>query len=477
MAPSAREQLPMAMQRSTFYRENVLGTSFELQVSSVRAEDATLCEQQVLAEIGRLNLLLSIYEPASEISRVRTGAPVTSPELGELLSAYELWSQRTGGVINANMAGVISLWKGAQEIPPVEPALATAFAQPGAYNVDALGKGYIIDRAVAVAKKFAPGGLLNIGGDIRVWGEDAWRIGVADPFAPAENAPLLGSFQLRNGAVATSGGYARFVSLGGKNFSHIIDPRTLQPANGLASATIVAADCLTANALSTAANILGLGAAADLAKQFGAWNYLLVDAQGQKENSFALTTIADTATPAAGENKSSSSTSAKDPAPPKLKVAPADGPAWPTNFQVKVNLNLKAPAGGRAKRPYVAVWVEDADKNIVRTITVWGNEWKYLREMDSWWKASDYYADNFTQSITRATRAPGAYSVVWDGLSDLKKPVPQGAYKIFVEINREHGSHGVTASVIQCGAETASAELKATAELDAGKVEFGPKIP
>ena len=479
----ASEQRVLSLHQFGFYHESVLGTSCELVVNSLRPEDACVCEQQVMAEIERLRRLLSIYDPTSEISRVCAGAPVKSAELNSLLSAYAFWSERTGGVINANMGEVIRLWKNAKETAPTPQALVEAFGQPRAFNVDALGKGYIIDRAVETARRFAPGGLLNIGGDIRVWGDNTWQIGVADPFAPAENAPLLGRFGLRNGAVATSGGYSRFVTLDGRRYSHIIDPRTLQPAAEVSSASLAAADCLTANAISTAANILGVGEGVRLAKLSGAWEYLLVNARGQMEGSPALTRIADTGTPQASESKPVATQAAISNAPAAAVVnttaalpsAPADGPAWPTNFQVKIDLSLKSPPGGQARRPYIAVWVEDSKTNIVRTITLWGSEWRWLRELNTWWKVSDKYADSYAQSITRATRAPGKYVVTWDGLNDKKQPLPQGEYKIFLEINREHGRHATESVTIQCGTETTAAEFRVTPESDACKIEYAAK--
>ena len=79
--------------------------------------------------------------------------------------------------------------------------------------------------------------------------------------------------------------------------------------------------------------------------------------------------------------------------------------------------------------------------------------------------------------MTRATRAPGKYTLAWDGLDDKKQRVPQGEYKIFMEINREHGRHLTETVTIKCAAEAQTAEIRATPESDAGKVEYGPKIP
>ena len=467
LATGTNETFPVSLGRFAFQREGVLGTSFELLVGAARADDARVCEQQVLAEVERLRRIFSIYDPASEISRVRAGAPVTSTELEFLFSTYGLWSQRTSGAINVNMSEVIRLWREARDLPPAASALAEAFAQPRAFNVDALGKGYIIDSAVAIARRFAPAGLLNIGGDIRAWGNVDWPVGVANPFAPAENAPLLGRFVLRDGAVATSGGYSRFVNLAGRQYSHILDPRTLQPVSQVSSATMVAADCLTANALSTAANVLGLDEGVRLAKLFGAWEYLLVDSKGRTESTTALA-AGSAAAPATPESPKPGT---------ETPVVPVAGPAWPTNYQVNINLNFKAPPDGRARRPYVAVWVENSNKKLVRTISVWGKDFRYLRELSGWWQAADSYSDAFAQSVTRATRAPGKYVLAWDGLDDKKQPVAQGEYKIVMEINREHGRHLTESVTIKCGAEAQSAELRATSESDASIIEYGPKTP
>ena len=79
---------------------------------------------------------------------------------------------------------------------------------------------------------------------------------MADPHAPAENMPPIAVVRLRGEALATSGGYRRGFEMGGHTVSHILDPRTGRPARQVASASVVAPDCATADALSTAFNVL-----------------------------------------------------------------------------------------------------------------------------------------------------------------------------------------------------------------------------
>jgi thiamine biosynthesis lipoprotein ApbE len=400
----------------------------------------------VCAEIERLRQILSTYDPGSEIRRVMTGGQIESVELHEMLDVYAFWNARTDGAIQMNMGGVIDLWKqgAARGRLPDDGDLCRARVAPYAWNVDALGKGYVIDRAVAVARQISPGGLLNIGGDIRAWGPTAWPIAIADPASPAENAAPLATFELRDAAVATSGGYARYYDVAGRRFSHLIDPRTCQPCDLVASATVIADDCVTANALSTAACVLGAPRGTGLAKTYGRSNWIVT--RGVIGASSGATNEA--------------------------AAAPATA-AWPEGYQVSLNLALKTPTGRKVKRPYVAVWVEDAGGKVVRTVTFWGKQEKYWREMTAWWQAvrGDF---RLARSVTRATRSPGQYTIAWDGKDDAGKALPRGQYTLVVEINREHGRHVGDKIRIACQDKKVSAVMKATAESDESTIEYGP---
>ena len=269
-----------------FHHEGILGTSFDLIVRADRRTAAAQAAQVALAEIERLRRILSAYDPASEVSRLNAadGPMSCSPELFEVLSAYDSWTTRSGGAHNGQLGELIQTWRAAEKsgAPPGEAALARivrSLSMPGwtmnagdrtvtrltthRLNVDSLGKGYIISRAAAAARAAVPalsGFLLNIGGDIFACGQGApdrpWRIGVADPKAAADNAPPLTQVLLADRAISTSAAYERGFTVAGRRYSHILDPRTGFPAEGAASATVVAADNATANALATTLCVL-----------------------------------------------------------------------------------------------------------------------------------------------------------------------------------------------------------------------------
>ncbi len=400
----------------THRRENVLGTSLELLVDGEAAGALNAC----LYEIERLRRILSTYDENSVISEwMRSGESGAIPvELKEVLRAYEHWSEASGGAIAAKL--------------------------DGKWNVNALGKSYIVERALEAARRAAPkarGLLLNIGGDIAATGS-AWRIGVCDPGRWQENAEKLTELVLADGAVATSGGYER-------GAAHLIDPRIGQTARGAASATVVARDAVTANALSTALCVLGREQGRRLVESVPGAECLVVERNGDVWRSSAFARLER-----------------------PIEMRPAAAPAlWPKGQQLTITLTLKTIEGYRVRRPYVAVWAEDLSGKLVRNITVWTEKRRWLPDLFEWWKKSG--SNGGGASVTRATRAPGRYQLLWDGLDDAGQPLPEGKYRLVVETNREHGSYAKESGVIECGAKPATMVLQETGEFEAVTLSYG----
>lgn len=123
-----------------------------------------------------------------------------------------------------------------------------------------VAKGYAVDEAVAVlVKEGIRAGIVNAGGDLRSFGvrpgRGTWRIGVQDP---DDAQGLLGVLGVKDGSVATSGDYERYFEEDGIRYHHILDPSTGRPArSGIRSATVIADDCALADALATAAFVMG----------------------------------------------------------------------------------------------------------------------------------------------------------------------------------------------------------------------------
>jgi thiamine biosynthesis lipoprotein ApbE len=290
--------------RHAYYYEHVLGTSFELTVVASGTTAARRAESAALAEVDRLDTILSGWSSTSELASWTATHDVdvaVSPELADVLHASDVWRLRTGGAFDAAAQAIIVLLRDGSDERSEDDALRELLASlrgplwrvdrragiarrltTHAISVDAIAKGYIVTRAAALAR--AVDGvsevLLNVGGDVQHFGEHFATVGIADPFAPAENAAPLAIVRVRNAAIATSGGYRRGFITHGRRVSHIVDPRTGQPTDHIASASVFAPDCATADALSTAFSVLAPHESVALADSLRDVGCLLVERDG-----------------------------------------------------------------------------------------------------------------------------------------------------------------------------------------------------
>ncbi len=476
-------------ERFSFHHENVLGTSFELHVRSVGAAAAGRAETVALAEIDRLARIFSSYSPDSEFSRwqrTRGEAVTVSQELFSVLAASDRWQTASHGAFNPGAEAFSRLWQAAAAKDTVPPAMELAAAalrvsQP-AWRLDpaartaehltdvpltlnAIAKGYIIEQASAAAAKVAgvEGLLLEIGGDLRVRGRFAETIAVADPKNDAENAVPLLAVPVREAGLATSGGYRRSVKVRGQHFSHLIDPRTGEPATHVAGVTVIAPDATTADALSTTFSVLTPDESLRLAEATPDVACLLVLADGRQLRSsrwpageFSVTALAD-----------------EKPAEPD---AASTGPA----MELAIGFEINRVEGGRYQRPYVAAWIEDKDGFPVRTVLLWllqsekGQRW--IPDLRRWHRGDQVRRlaedKDLVATVSGATRNPGKYGVVWDGKDDHGEPVKPGTYTFYLEAAREHGTYQLMKHEFAVGEQAFTAELKGNEEIKGATLEY-----
>lgn len=152
-----------------------------------------------------------------------------------------------------------------------------------------------------------------------------------------------------------------------------------------------------------------------------------------------------------------------DTAAPETTAIAVSASAFPAGSEMVVDFTYST-SEGRARNPYIAVWVEDSSGNLVQTISLWmlqsqkGTRW--IRDLSSWYSASGGEA-----STSGATRSAGTYSVVWDGTGLDGQPVPAGDYVLFVESAREHGPHSITSAPFAATGDGFAIDLPAVGEL------------
>lgn len=166
------------------------------------------------------------------------------------------------------------------------------------------------------------------------------------------------------------------------------------------------------------------------------------------------TNDADALTGASGQAAASSEVAGDDLASTTTAVTTAvknastseSGAVFPVGAELVVDFTYTSSSNGRTRNPYIAVWVEDADGNLVDTISLWykqGKGDKWLDDLRSWYAASDAGAD---VSMSGATRVAGSYTVAWDGTDLDGNPVARGDYTLYIESAREDGPHELTSA-------------------------------
>jgi FAD:protein FMN transferase len=281
---------------------------------------------------------------------------------------------------------------------------------------------------LAITTNGVSGLVVNIGGDIMVRGHHSEPVKISNPKANAENDLPLTQIQIANKTIATSGNYRRGQQIGEKWYSHIIDPRTGFPASEVISATVIAHNATDAGALATALNVLSPLESKALVATIPGAEYMLITADGKHIESEGWKT-----TQLPNENTTAGT----------AVIANSEN-LWDPNYELLVNLQLAIIPGMRVHRPFVAVWVVDADKKPVKQIALWYNKPRWLNDMRSWY--ATYYnqfsaGSNSVSSTTSATRSPGKYTLKWDGSDDNGNLVKQGSYTVYIEAAREHGTY------------------------------------
>lgn len=240
----------------------------------------------VFAEFDRLESLLSVWRPGSDVERLNAAAggaavPVR-PETLEVLRAAAQVSAWTDGAFDVTFGALAEIWKFDHDqdnrVPSPEAIAArVARVDHRAVAIDAgsgsaritragirvhlggIGKGYAVDRAVQQLREAGLADfMVQAGGDLYVAGQagDApWRLGIQDPRGAGDEA--FATVELSDATLSTSGDYERYFEHEGVRYHHILDPATGQPARGCRSVTIVARQALYADGLSTGVFILG----------------------------------------------------------------------------------------------------------------------------------------------------------------------------------------------------------------------------
>jgi len=260
---------------------------------------------QSLKEVIRIESLISSWDKNSETSKVNLAAGIkpvkVSEELYQLISRCKKISELTNGYFDISFASLDKIWdfdKSYSELPSsdlIESSVQnidyqniildkddrTVFLKKKGMKIGfgAIGKGYAANRAKLIMTDLnIKNGVVNAGGDLTSWGTkhggELWTVGIIDPFNKEKVKLWL---NVTNIAVVTSGDYEKFVMIDGKRYSHIINPKTGWPAQGVKSVSIICPDAELADALATTLFCIGRKSGIALINELDGIECLVID--------------------------------------------------------------------------------------------------------------------------------------------------------------------------------------------------------
>jgi len=265
---------------------DAMGTAFSIVAYGEDRGKLQSAVSEGLEEARRLDEMLSNYKPTSEwsmVNRMAGDGPVhITPELFQLLAACVEYSRESEGAFDITVGPLMKVWgfyKGSGHLPHraevwgalnrigyqnilLDPAKQTVrFAKPGIeLDPGGIGKGYAVDRIAQILKDNGVQQALVSGGGSSIYAigapphEKGWKVDIKNPKNPEES---IESVYLKDESMSTSGNYEKFFYAEGQMYSHIMDPRTGYPSQGMLSTSVIAPRTLDSEAWTKPYYILG----------------------------------------------------------------------------------------------------------------------------------------------------------------------------------------------------------------------------
>lgn len=278
------------------HQERLMGNQFTL---TVVANDETWARERMkeaVAEIRRIEKLLTTFNETSQTARINSAAgiaPVSvDKEVFDLILRSLKISALTQGAFDITYGSLDKrFWNfdlGMTQLPDqatakesvrlinwrnvlLDESRYTVFLKEKGMRIGfgGIGKGYAADRARQLLQSAGVrSGIVNASGDLVTWGnqlnDQPWTIGIA---APDQIRMPFSSLEVSNMAIATSGNYEKYVTIEGRRYSHTIDPKTGFPTTGVKSVTIICPSAELADALATPVMVMGCEAGLHMINQ------------------------------------------------------------------------------------------------------------------------------------------------------------------------------------------------------------------
>lgn len=294
----------------------LMGSRFDITVVDTDSVRANEYIAMAVEEISRIEKIISSWDAHSETSHINKNAGIkpvkVSRELFDLIQRSIVISKLTDGAFDISYASMDRIWKfdGSMNQMPSKEVIKRSVEKVGYKNIildknnqtvflkkkgmkigfGAIGKGYAADQAKRLLiSKGVKAGIINASGDMNTWGKqpggEDWNVAITNPMNKNKAFALL---PITNGAVVTSGDYEKYVIFDHVRYSHIINPKTGYPAQGIISVTVFAPSAELADALSTSIFVMGIDVGINLINQIPNIECIIIDEKGKIFNSKSI---------------------------------------------------------------------------------------------------------------------------------------------------------------------------------------------
>ncbi|WP_347840526.1 FAD:protein FMN transferase [uncultured Draconibacterium sp.] len=286
----------------------IYGTYYSVKYESANGSDLG---PEIDRELKRLSQIFSHYDKEATITKINNNTDIIpEPEFIACFQRAMEISELTNGAFDITAAPLISAWGfGPENKQKMTAAKVDSLKQFCGYNkvkisgnkivkdvpeimlnMSAIAKGYTCDLiGDLLNKKGCVNYMVDIGGEVVASGVNnkgkTWTIGIRKPIEDPFKNELNAALRLENKAMATSGNYLNFYEENGKKYAHTIDPKSGYPVqHSLLSASVVANDCMSADAFATAFMVLGKDLSIEIARQVPGLEIYFIYADESGEN-------------------------------------------------------------------------------------------------------------------------------------------------------------------------------------------------
>lgn len=287
----------------------LMGSDFEITVVAQNEEIGYINIEEAVAEISRVEKMISSWDPQSETSLINSKAGINpvkvSFELYKLIERSILISELTDGAFDITSAVMDKVWQfdRSMEFPPSPEEIHEAASHTGYRKIvlnagestvflkekgmkigfGGIGKGFAADKTKELlVSKQVPAGMINAGGDITTWGTKAtgekWLIGIDNPQGKGN---FFSWIPLLESSVSISGNEDQYITFNEKRYSNIINPVTGYPSYGISKVTVLSRSAEFCDALGTAVYVLGKDKALAMINQLPGTEAIIVDIYNQ----------------------------------------------------------------------------------------------------------------------------------------------------------------------------------------------------